>query len=396
MQRPPVLVIPVGSTGSAFYNALNTNFTLLADALEKALDRFGSLPNQMESNLDMNSFRIINCADPINPSDVVTLRHLRNEIASYIAATKVTWRGLWAPGVSYEPWDLVHHNGSVYINIQAHNSTAADEPGVGANWTNYWDIFLGFLNLQASGVDVNACPTGPINSNTDAQSAFCTLSDAINNIIVGNTPPSMNLDDLQDVNAPTPTPNQALFWNGTVWVPADINPANIQINACPTGPVNSNMDLQSAICALSSFSGRNIAVVEWQDAANTNINIPNGTNINFNTIVYDSVGITLSPGIVTLPNGYYLITVFFATNFNNARRFDLVLGANPIACSGVIDIGNFTRNSVGIIHAFADATVDTDLKMVSVGGINIIKLGLPNAAPPPSDTIVRMIIDRIG
>lgn len=72
------------------------------------------------------------------------------------AGPSVTWVGPWADATAYVANDLVSHGGDVYIAKAGHLSDLADnEPGVGANWTTYWDIYTtasgaivsGFVNL---------------------------------------------------------------------------------------------------------------------------------------------------------------------------------------------------------------------------------------------------------
>lgn len=52
----------------------------------------------------------------------------------------VNWVGDWALSTAYAVNDAVANNGSSYICIQAHTSSATDEPGVGANTATYWDV----------------------------------------------------------------------------------------------------------------------------------------------------------------------------------------------------------------------------------------------------------------
>ena len=56
-----VTLLPIRSN-YASTEILNENFQRLAAALEDTLSRTGALPNQMESNLDMNNYTIINWA----------------------------------------------------------------------------------------------------------------------------------------------------------------------------------------------------------------------------------------------------------------------------------------------------------------------------------------------
>lgn len=64
-----VTLITLAKNDSTTTDELNTNFTRLADQIDKQLSRDGSTPNQMESVLDMNSNKISNLAKPKNSSD---------------------------------------------------------------------------------------------------------------------------------------------------------------------------------------------------------------------------------------------------------------------------------------------------------------------------------------
>lgn len=61
---------------------INTNFQSIQTALENTLSRNGTVPNYMDSVLDMNSNRIINLADPIDEHDVVTVSYLDSKIGN--------------------------------------------------------------------------------------------------------------------------------------------------------------------------------------------------------------------------------------------------------------------------------------------------------------------------
>jgi hypothetical protein len=57
-------------------DALNDNFDALATALDNTLSRDGEGPNEVEANIDMNSNRIINLADPVDNTDAVTKQYV--------------------------------------------------------------------------------------------------------------------------------------------------------------------------------------------------------------------------------------------------------------------------------------------------------------------------------
>lgn len=57
-------------------NSINENFQAVADLLDENLSRDGTAPNFMSNNLDMNSQRILNLPQAINPTDPIRLMDL--------------------------------------------------------------------------------------------------------------------------------------------------------------------------------------------------------------------------------------------------------------------------------------------------------------------------------
>ena len=67
---------------------INDNFKELQKAVENTLSRNGTTPNFMDADLDMNSYRIINSADPVEDNDIVNLKYVNERIGG--AAEAVT------------------------------------------------------------------------------------------------------------------------------------------------------------------------------------------------------------------------------------------------------------------------------------------------------------------
>lgn len=67
---------------------INDNFLAIQEAIENTLSRDGTTPNFMDSDLDLNSYRIINSADPTEDNDIVNLKWVKENIggASQFAA----------------------------------------------------------------------------------------------------------------------------------------------------------------------------------------------------------------------------------------------------------------------------------------------------------------------
>ena len=61
--------------------SINTNFNTIKQAFENTLSRDGTTPNFMDADLDMNTHRIINAADPTQDNDVVTKAYFDERVA---------------------------------------------------------------------------------------------------------------------------------------------------------------------------------------------------------------------------------------------------------------------------------------------------------------------------
>lgn len=76
-----VTVNSIGS-GTGTGPAIDANFTAVAAAIEKQLSRDGTSPNTMEAELDMNSNRLVNIGNGINPQDGVSKVQVENLISA--------------------------------------------------------------------------------------------------------------------------------------------------------------------------------------------------------------------------------------------------------------------------------------------------------------------------
>src|ERR1700761_7403351 len=55
---------------------INDNFDIIQTAFDNTLSRDGTSPNQMENNVDMNSFRVLNLPSPVTADEPVRLQDL--------------------------------------------------------------------------------------------------------------------------------------------------------------------------------------------------------------------------------------------------------------------------------------------------------------------------------
>lgn len=76
---------------SAFQQQINNNFAAIEESLNKQLQREPQedANNEMEQELDMNSHRIINVAEPVNSSDAATKNYVDTTVKPVLEANKV-------------------------------------------------------------------------------------------------------------------------------------------------------------------------------------------------------------------------------------------------------------------------------------------------------------------
>lgn len=71
----------------------------------------------------------------------------RESASRQVSITGYALQGGWLITTGYSVDDAVTNGGETYVCIQDHTSTALDEPGVGANWTDFWIL----IDFTASG-----------------------------------------------------------------------------------------------------------------------------------------------------------------------------------------------------------------------------------------------------
>lgn len=91
------------TSGYGTVDALNDNFDAIEAAFDNTLSRDGDTPNQMQANLDMNGYNILNQGNPITVSGF-------------------NWEGQWLTATAYQVGDVVQQEGSAYICVVAHTS----------------------------------------------------------------------------------------------------------------------------------------------------------------------------------------------------------------------------------------------------------------------------------
>lgn len=152
------------TAGFASASAVNTNNTAIEVAFENTLSRDGSGPNQMNANLDLNGYLLLNQGNPITISGF-------------------NWEGPWATGIDYIVGDVVEESGSAYIAIEAHTSGVFSDDFTSLRWQVVASANLptqtGATNkfLQTDGsLSTWETPTSDVINHTVVKTAAVTLS----------------------------------------------------------------------------------------------------------------------------------------------------------------------------------------------------------------------------
>jgi len=133
-------------------------------------------------------------------SDSATKLATQQSIKAYVDAQGFTWKGAWASSTAYSENDTIEHNGSGYVCTVAHTSGASTEPGVGASWTDKWDLFVegmpepnittatttnltGLVGADGSNIEQVTKPTGAIVGTTDTQTLTNKTIDGDSNTV---------------------------------------------------------------------------------------------------------------------------------------------------------------------------------------------------------------------
>lgn len=110
---------------------INDNFNALQQGVEDSLSRTGKTPNFMDSDLDMNTYRIINVSDPISDHDVANKKYVDEKAISgigivagngiYLYNKSVTFSSS-ATSANFDLAGLIDSNVMYYPIIRLHDS----------------------------------------------------------------------------------------------------------------------------------------------------------------------------------------------------------------------------------------------------------------------------------
>jgi len=142
-KKPSVATL---TAGHASADSLNTIFEDILDALDNTVSRDGSVPNQMEADLDLDSNDLLNVGN-LNANKIYV------DGIQVIDATYVpNWEGEWVTSTAYVVSDTVRQDGNVYICLVAHTSGTFSTDLT----ANYWELFASKGSAGAGSGDMIA------------------------------------------------------------------------------------------------------------------------------------------------------------------------------------------------------------------------------------------------
>lgn len=122
------------------------------DIAGEYLVKFDADGNITDSGL--HSANVLESIDEDNmASNLDTKVPTQQSIKAYVDSKGFTWEGAWATSTPYSVNDTVQNDGSGYVCTSAHTSGATTEPGVGASWTDKWDLFVEGIGGNSVQVD---------------------------------------------------------------------------------------------------------------------------------------------------------------------------------------------------------------------------------------------------
>lgn len=258
MAKRPILTDVTSLTNSSNINAINQNWDAIQEAFDNTLSLDGSIPNAMNSDLDLNGNSLLN----VGTIDVDDLTLNGQQVTGL--ATVPEWRSSWASGQSYVVNDLVKIAGNVYICLVAH--TAGGDFSTDLTAGN-WELFV---------------PKGDSGSGTGDMLSTNNLSDVDNpatsrtnlglgSVAVENTVPvakggtgatdattaRTNLSaqtlnaNLTDISGITPTKGRLIVGNGTNWVDLGVSTDgySLEADSSATSGLKWNVNKAVAIAA---------------------------------------------------------------------------------------------------------------------------------------------------
>jgi len=161
---------------------INDNFKELQKAVENTLSRDGTTPNFMDTDLDMNSYRIINSADPVEDNDIVNLKYVNERIggaaeAAASAKASASQAASSAQSALVSATNALNSANNAYTYAQEAKA-ASEDPNVIAVGTDLRKGDVSTIKITSESIDnVNVVGSNIASVNTTAE-----IKDSINTV----------------------------------------------------------------------------------------------------------------------------------------------------------------------------------------------------------------------
>ena len=152
---------------------INDNFQALQAAIENTVSRDGTVPNYMDADLDLNSYRIINAGAPVEGKDVVTLEYFEEKAGGAIEAAAEA-KASASKAASSAQSALVASNNAIGQLAQAESLLLSAE-------TQLTDT-VQYVDAAKADIDATVA-AGKQEINTTIDDAQMSLSDTINQAV---------------------------------------------------------------------------------------------------------------------------------------------------------------------------------------------------------------------
>ena len=161
---------------------INDNFQALQAAIENTVSRDGTVPNYMDADLDLNSYRIINAGDPVGERDVVTLKYFEEKAGGAIEAAAEA-KASASKAASSAQSALVASNNAIGQLAQAEGLLIATKAQL-ENTKQYVDVAKSDIDstVTQAKADVNsAIDVATTNISDTSTAAINTINTAVSN-----------------------------------------------------------------------------------------------------------------------------------------------------------------------------------------------------------------------
>lgn len=273
---------------------LNANFLALNTALNNTLSLDGSTPNAMEADIDLNS------NDLLNAQDVKVQRlFIANELVNSVG-NLANWAGVWTTATSYETFDLVYTNNTIYRAIEDHTSDVFADDLTAELWEVYIDAGLidqsdvsitggtitGITDLAVEDGGTGASDEATARTNlgleigVDVQEADETLQDIADLVLTAGD--ILYFDGTELLVLPIGTDNQILRVNSAEDAPEWTDRANVS---------TVSREETSTAWSIDDDDLNGNVVVFANNASNITITVPSGlTNLEPMTVIRRGAG----------------------------------------------------------------------------------------------------------